>query len=886
MTAPPPDVSPPRLARALLRRLAASTERDMLDGDLAELFAADLVNHGWWQARWKYRREVLSIVIRPLVWNGPEHATAMADGDSMMTMVYEVRQAVRTLRRQRTFTASALLVLTLGIGLITTTLAVVNVYLLRPLPIPEPDRLMAVAGPLMPTTVRPPEGLNTVDWRREFGDLFEHIVAWDLDAFTLVGEPHAETLLGAWVSPDYFDVAGVQPAMGRTLLGTDARPGAPRVAMISSRVWQARFAADPAIIGRTITTYSSDRPLDAEIFTIVGVLPQDFWFFSARFTDLLAPLPDAPRHPTFIRLRPNVTASDGEGAVAAIVGSLPGADSRWRVRLVPAAEQHVEPIRQTLVATTAAVTLVLLVTLATVAMLVMLRAIDREREVAIRTALGARRGRLARQLIMEGVVLAAAGGALGLVLASFSLAALAASIQRQLGTELPGGPSSLYLDGFTITQVATLVLMMGVVLGVVPLIATSGSRVMAGVRGGRSVTMSASRRRLRSVLVGAEVAMSLALIIGAALMIQSAMHLNRLTVGFDADRVMKAETMLSIRSYPEPAHRTAVVDRLLASVAAVPGVESVTAVFPFPFRATGTARWESGGVDQPLSLEAVEITVADRYFDALRIPVRAGRVFSAAEHARASGVAIVGAGLAARAWPGINPIGQRIRREAVGATRSPGPWLTVVGVVNETRQTLTAADPPELYVPYVQQPSRAPALLVRSAQDALPLLPSLRAAVARVDPEIALEEPDLLARLVAASTATHRFLALLLGGLAVFASLLAVFGVYGVIAFGLARRQHDIAMHLCFGARREAIVRMLLRQEGAMVVAGLAAGLGLAIGLSGAVAPQLHGIEPRDPLTFTVATVVLAAIASLAIAIPAARTARLDVIAALRRHTD
>ena len=670
--------------------------------------------------------------------------------------------------------------------------------------------------------------------------------------------------------------------MACTLTAADSRPGAPRVAMISYRVWQVRFAGDPAIVGKTVTTYSSDRPLEAEIFTVVGVLPRDFWFFASRFTDLLAPLQAGPRTPTFVRLQPNVLPSDGEGAMAGVVNRL-SPDPRWRIRLVPAAEQHVAQIRATLGVTGAAVTLVLLVALGNVAMLLMLRAMDRERDVAIRSALGARRGRLARQLIAESVVLTVVGSALGLLLAHVAFEGLAVSIQQQLRTDVPGGPSALRIDLAVFAQVAGLAVLTGILLGLVPLAATMGSRILSDIHAGRTMTMSAGRRRLRSGLVAAELAMSLALVVGAALMIQSALHLNRLTVGFDAAHVTKADLQLSIRSYPEPAQRAAVVDRLVASAASVPGVESATAAFPFPFRPTGTADWERGAGGDPPLIDAAEIIVCDRYFETLRIGLRAGRLFSAGDRMGAPRVVIVSETFATRAWPGANPIGQRVRRPRTGTAQTPGEWLMVVGVVNETRQTLTGPDPSEVYVPYAQQPTRGLSLLVRSAQDALPLLPSLRAAVERVDPEIALLEPAPLARLVAAATSTHRFLAVLLGSLAAFASLLAVVGVYGVIAFGLARRQRDIAMRLCLGARRAEIVRMLLGQEGLMVTAGLAGGIGLAIALSRAVAGHLHGIQPLDIPTYVVATAGLAVIASIAIVIPAVRTAGLDIMAVFRR---
>lgn len=424
--------------------------------------------------------------------------------------------------------------------------------------------------------------------------------------------------------------------------------------------------------------------------------------------------------------------------------------------------------------------------------------------------------------------------------------------------------------------------MVGAVLALVPMAATSRSRPLTGIDGGRTMTMSEGRRRLRSALVGAELAMSLALVIVAALMIQSALHLNRLPIGFDADNILKAEVMLSVRTYRDPPQRAAAIDRLLTSVRTVPGVDSASAVFPSPFRSIRTTQWEGEGQPQPL--ETAELIVADRYFQTLHIALHAGRLFDSGDRVGRPRVVIVSEALAARAWPGADPIGQRLRRRATSRTQAPSDWLTVVGVVGETRQTFTGVDPVDLFVPFAQQPMRGGTLLIRSAQATVPLLPSLRAAVGRIDAEIALAEPDLLANVLATSTSTQRFLAILLGGLAVFTSVLAVVGVYGVIAFGVARRERDIAIHLCFGAQRRTVIKMLLRQEGLMVGAGLALGIGLAVALARTITAQLYGIQPGDPPTYIGAVGVLALVATIAVLVPALRAARLDVMAVLRRN--
>jgi putative ABC transport system permease protein len=419
----------------------------------------------------------------------------------------------------------------------------------------------------------------------------------------------------------------------------------------------------------------------------------------------------------------------------------------------------------------------------------------------------------------------------------------------------------------------------GAALALVPL--TRSATIGADVQGGRTTTMTAERRRLRSTIVGVELAISLALVIGAGLAVQSALHLNRQALGFAPD-LLKTEAMLSIRTYPAPSDRAAVVERLVTSAATLPGIESATAVWPFPFRNAGTSRWEANSAIG-MTIDATEYAIGDRYFETLRVPLKLGRIFTPMDTLTAPRVAIVSEAFARRAWPDRPAVGERIRRPAT-PQQPAADWITVVGVTAETRQTLTEADPPELYLPYSQRPVAAAALLVRTAGNALTVLPSLRAAVKTVDPELALFEAASLAELVAASTATQRFLAWLLGVLASFASLVAVVGVYGVIAFSLARRQPDIAMRLCLGARRDDIVRMLLRQEGTMVAAGLIGGVGLAYALTRSLASELHGIQPSDVTTFVGAGIGMALVAALAIMIPAFRTARLDIMTVFRRE--
>jgi putative ABC transport system permease protein len=800
----------------------------------------------------------------------------------MLNTLYEVRRAIRSLRQQPAFTVTTLLVLAVGVGVTTAALSVLNVYLLRPIPIPEPDRLLAIVTP-PPNEGAPPANLNTFDWKRALDGVFDRVVMWDLDAFTVVGDPHPEIVLGAWVSPDYFAAGGVRPILGRALTAEDSKPGAPRVALISHRVWQSRFGGDPGITGRAIKTYASDRPLEANVFTIVGVLPPDFWFFSARFTDVLAPLADGPRLPTFVRLRDGVTVADAGAAVAAAMAGLSPVDARWRLRLESAADRHVAQIRPTLVATAVAVALVLFVALANVAMLLLLRALDREREVSIRIALGAGRARLARQLLTETIVLSVLGSGLGLALAGVALDVLGPAIQQQLRTEIPGGPGALGVDWMVFSVVALVSVVIGALLGVVPLVATRETRVTPDLQGGRTVTMTVGRRRLRSSLVALELAVSFALIVGAALTIQSALYLNRLPLGFTPDGLLKADVMLSIRTYPQPADRASVVERLVMAVAGVPGVESATAVWPFPFRGAGTIRWDASTTTGVQPIEAAEYVVGAQYFETLRIPLQRGRLFTIMDNLARQRVAIVSDEFARRAWPGRDPLGERVRRP-VTAQQPNTPWMTVVGVVGETRETLTDTDQPELYLPHPQRPLAGTSVLIRSSHEAMPMLPSLRAAVSRVDPELALFEAAPLTQLIAGSTSTQRFLAWLLGALAVFASLLAVVGVYGVIAFSLARRQRDIAMRLCLGAKREAIVRLLLRQEGVMVGVGLVAGLGLAVVLGRAIASELHGIQQLDPTTFATAVIGFALVALVAIAVPAVRTARLDIMTVFRRE--
>ncbi len=779
--------------------------------------------------------------------------------------------AWRSISRDRTFAFAVISVLGAGIALNVTVFSVVNAYLLRPLPFPEADRLVTV------------QTSEPVGWP-ELPDVFEKRVSWDLDAFTLIGGAGPQLTFGAWITGDFLEVYGVEPVLGRRFGLDEVGDGGASVSIISHRLWQQRYGGDPGVLGSTFQAYSSDRPFDAESFTIVGVLPPDFWFFN-DYTDVLVPL-RTTRELYAGRLHEGVPLESAERLITeAARASLPVLPADFEVRVFRTQDLLVTSVRPTLAALQAAVLIVFLIALANAAVLLLVRSAGRERELGIRRALGAGGDRLARQLLGEGILLAGGAAAVGVGIGALGLEALRAFSTQAMWRTVPGGIDALRLDGTVLSAMIVLSAVTAAFFGLVPLVSVGRRELVRSLAGGgRGGTDTAGRRLTRGIVVSAEIALSLALLTGAGLMIRSAIGLQVRELGFAPERVFRGNLGLRQASYPEAEDRVRFFERVAASARSVPGVEAVSvgSSVPFVFPPLGRPIEAESGARG----EAVDVLADEGYFDALGIGLVRGRTFTPGDVLGGEPVAIVSESLAASLWPGLDPLGRRLRVRPFLAPRgdppASGPWTRVVGVVSDVWRGVGEEDLGGLYRVYRQDPPFFLNLVVRRRAGAGPLVSDIEAVVADADPNVALATVLELDNAVAGAIAPSRFMAALFGTFAVFALILSVVGLYAVMAYAAREHRRDVAIRMALGATKSSVTRLFFRQALILLATGLAAG---AVGgrlLGAALAGQLHGIAPDDPATLVAVGALLSGTALIAAWLPARGAADVSPMIMLR----
>lgn len=792
----------------------------------------------------------------------------------------DVRIAVRTLRKSTGFTAAVLLTLGLGLTLAVAVFSVVNAYLLRGLPYPGATRLYSVH--YAPPGADTPADLETLNWR-SLDDVIEHPIAWDLDMFYLLGGERAEAAPGAWVTRDFVEGLGVRPALGRGFDAAAFEPGGPQVALISHRLWQQRFGGDAAVVGRRFDAYVSDRPEEAESFTIVGVLAADFWHTNA-YTDILAPL-RAPTYPYMVRLRDGASPVETATRITALVrGSGIPVTPEWRVWLTPLHEEYAARVRPALRAVSIAAALVLLVSWANVAGLLLIRATRRQKEIAVRMALGASRGAIARLLMTETVLLAAGAAVIAVAASALAMPSLGAVIQRQLGRTAPGGLIGFSVDRTVIAGAAIAALLTALACGLAPLAASWRLGLLRGLRAGsRSATEGRGTHRLRSVLIALEVAASLALIGGSTLMARTVMSLVSADLGVQPGPVVSASMTLRQRTYPDPASRLAFFESVIPRIAAINGVESVGLATSWPLQPLRPQPIEAspdrGGATALTSVAAV---TAD-YFPAMTIAVAAGRGFTGADRLGSEPVAIVSESLSRRLWHGADAIGAQVFLvEGEDGVPERRVARRIVGIVRDVRQSAADVDLADLYVPLLQTPGRFATLYARTTGAPAAVIPQILAAFTDLDPQIPVARARPLQEAFDAELARPKFMAWLLGGFAVVAALLALIGVYGVIAYAVRQREREIAVRLAIGAAPRAITALFLKEGSAVLAAGVVLGILGAIAAGRTLESQLFGVRPADPLTLTAIAAAFAATGFLAIWWPARRAGATDPAVALQ----
>ncbi|MBI4473204.1 MAG: ABC transporter permease, partial [Acidobacteria bacterium] len=761
--------------------------------------------------------------------------------------------------------------LALGIAFQTAILAVANAYLLKTLPFTGANRLHNII--YSRPGEQAPRGMEKLDWK-SLGDILEHAVWWDLDVFYIIGGDHPEAARGAWVTPDFMQVFGVQAELGRVFRQDEFLAGSPQVALISHALWQSRYGGDPRVVGRQFQAYVSDRPDEAETFTIIGVMPSGFWHVNP-YTEIFAPL-RAPGYPYMARLRESVSADVAASRITDLVrqgaGSVP---DQWRAVVRSTHNEYVNRVRPVLYAIGAAATIVLLIACANVAFLMLIRANRRQKEVAMRLALGASRGQVARMLVSESVLLAAAAAALGTLLATFLLRSLAPLIQQQLGRPAPGGDTALSIDGTVLVGVALLAFLISLALTLGPLVISWRRSLLETMRRGKQGGVEGiGGRRSRQVLIALEVAGSLALLVGCGLMLRTVLYMLDVDLGIQPQQLISTAVALRDRTYPDEVARLAFHERLLTRLRAVPGVESA-ALANWPLLAIQPPQpIQTEGGPEAIAASSSVVGVTPDFFATAGIPVVHGRTFEMSDRAGSEPVALVSETLARRLWPNSSALGSRVRvrqREH-----------RVVGVVRDLRQGPTDEDLADLFVPFMQAPSRFASVVLKVNAPSPSWTPVLRQAVKEIDPEVTLNPIQEVQLLVHEQMSRPRFLAGLLTGFSFFALLLALIGIYGVIAYGVKQREHEIAVRMAVGADAGSVIRLFMSEGAGVLLAGLGIGLAGAYAIGRILEAQLYGVRPLDPVTLVATAAGIAIAGGMAVWWSARRAAATDPAIALR----
>ncbi len=882
---------PPRLALWLLAHALRDAEGEALLGDLLEAWQDRLVRDPrTGRARlWFWREAIAACLLartRPPALLTTDTDFTHHEGDSRMQLfLADLRHGARVLRRAPIFTAMCAVTLALGIGATTAIFSVVHPILIRPLPYPDADRVMLVWE-------REDDGSRMNTSFATYSDLSRSATSLETSAAlgtwapTIADGGDPERLNGQRVSWSYFGLLGVRPALGRSFRPEEDAASANRVIMISHGLWQRRFGADSGVIGRSVA-------LDAFPHEIVGVLPAAFdnvtqpgaqvW----RVLRYDASQPWACRTCRHLRMITRVRGDVSPEAAQSELNALSDALVREHPRDYPAAGTHLVPLqeeitrgsRPILLVLVAAVALVLLLAVANVATLQLTRALRRESEFAIRSALGAGRVRLAQQLLAEGLLLAVLGGVGGVLVAWVALPLLLA----QLPEALPR-LAQVRLDVASLAVAAALTLVLGAAIGLVPAWQGGGATVFAGLRDG--VRLAGSRRRFaRAGLVSAEVALALVLLTGAALLARSLSQLMATDPGFDVDGLLALEVQATGSAYESSADVYANHDRLRETVRAIPGVAGVGIASQLPLGGNFD-RYGIQAQDRPLDNPALAPS-ADRYvvtsdfMQTMRIPLVRGRGFTALDaDSAAPPVVIVSAALATRIWGADEAIGKRVR---LGDPN--GPWREVVGIAANVRHTSLDSDVTlQIYLPERQWAwaDNQVALVVRAHGDPAAIAPAVRQVVQAADPSQPITRLTTMEQVVAGSTAQRRLALVLFTAFSLTAVLMAAAGIYGVLAGSVTERTREIGVRSALGATPRTIVALVLAQGARLVVIGIAIGLGGAVMLGQVLRSLLFGVAPGDPLTIAVASLALAAVALLACVIPMRRAVRVNPVEALR----
>jgi putative ABC transport system permease protein len=803
----------------------------------------------------------------------------------MTTLLQDLRFAVRTFSKQPSFTLVAIITLALGIGANSAIFSIINGVLLKSLPFKEPENVVKlwefIPGGFQGTVSVP----NLKDWREQ-NSVFSQIAAYQFQNFGLQSKDAPERVQAATVSPEFFDVLGMQPQLGRTIAEGEDQQGKHRVAVLSYQLWQSKFAGDVDIIGKPIL-------LGGENFTVIGVMPASLRYPS-RTTDLWVPLVISPQQAAsrgshwlfgLARLKPGVTFQQAQEEMSGIARHIeeqyPDQQTNRGILLIQAQEEMVRRIRPALLVLLVAVGFVLLICCTNVANLLLARATTRRREIAIRLALGAGRLRLLRQLLTESALLSLLGAGLGLFIAYWGVQLLV-----KLATGILPRADEVTLDGRVVFFTLGLGLLTAVIFGLAPALQAIKADVQSDLKGSSAATGNQQRNWLRSLLVVGEVAAALVLLIGASLLMKSFVRLQQTESGLQSKNVLTAGIALPDSKYKTAKEIAQFHQQMLEKVSALPGVQSAGIISKLPLQEwgyNGSIQIE-GQAPLPLNRNSfIEFrAVSPDYFNALGIQLRAGRLLNNSDQAGTLQSVLINETMARQFFPDQDAVGKFI---IIGDSDK----YQIVGIVGDVKQSgLTQASRPEMYWPYTQSPDTSltinVSLVVRTGAAPTELTSAIRNAVLAVDPAQPIYNVQTMEEVIAASVSDRRLNTLLLTLFAGIALILALIGVYSVMSYMVVQNTREIAIRMALGARAQDILRLVIGQGAVLTSIGISIGIGLSLGLTRMLESLLYNISSTDPLTFVMTPVLLLSVAFLACWIPARRATRVDPMIALRQE--
>jgi putative ABC transport system permease protein len=809
----------------------------------------------------------------------------------METLLQDIRYGIRMLLKRPGFTAVAVIALTLGIGANTAIFSVVNGVLLRPLPYKNPDRIVTIWEPSRGGHTLGLTDLEFFDYREQ-NHVFEELAAFATGSGNLTGTGEPERVAATWASGGFFPTVGVEAALGRAFNADDDKPGAAPVVVLSNGLWQRRYGSDPNIIGQQLSFNGVNR-------TIIGVMPRSF-YFDNKEVQLWLPLkldradlsPGDRSYLAIARLKSDVTLEQSRVEMNALAAQLAeeykkrypqGVNATQSLNLIPLHDLIVGDIRPALLVLLGAIGFVLLIACANVANLLLARAEARQKEIAIRVALGASRGRIIQQLLTESVLLSLLGGATGLLLAFWGVEALLAIAPANIPRT-----SEVAVDGTVLVFTLAVSVVAGIMFGLVPGLQSSRVDLHESFKARSGSTGGRGGRRTRRLLVVSEIALSLVLLVGAGLMIKSFWRLLNVDPGFDPGNVLTAQIALPPSRYPKFQQVDAFYKQLLERVQALPGVQSAGTVTALPLGGINSnASFEIEGKprspdDAPQNADYRMIS--EDYFRAMGIPLVRGRYFEESDRESAPAVVIINEAMTSF-WPNEDPVGKRINLGVPGS-----PWLTIVGIAKDIKhQGLDLRAKPEMYFLHSQNAygtalglARYMTVVARTSSGPMTLAGPIKSIVQTLDKDLPVARIQTMEQVLSNSVSQPRFTMLLLAAFGVLALALAAVGVYGVVSFSVVQRTHEFGIRMALGADARDVMKLVLREGLVIVSMGVAIGIALAFAATRLISSVLFSVSPSDPLTFLAISLLLVGVALGACFVPGRRATKVDPMEALR----